>query len=194
LTHLLIADGRPVWPVFRYFQARNIDFATEATYAMAVGLLIDFVAANADAYADITRRSALFNAFAHAVLDGTVRDGDDPSGLWWHPRTTARTRKLVTLACEVSDWLAEHYGATPINPFTRYRIAGKYLDWYAADVAWREDKRRTDFREQAKAVLAAALAHPISRDMAGYWQRTRKRYTALVAWNPLAGLRVATPA
>jgi len=75
-----------------------------------------------------------------------------------------------------------------------HRIAGKYLDWYAADVAWREDRRRTDFREQAKAVLAAALAHPISRDMAGYWQRTRKRYTALVAWNPLAGLRVATPA
>ena len=72
-------------------------------------------------------------------------------------------------------------------------IDGMYVGG-PADVAWREDKRRTDFREQAKAVLAAALAHPISRDMAGYWQRTRKRYTALVAWNPLAGLRVATPA
>jgi len=61
-------------------------------------------------------------------------------------------------------------------------------------VAWREDKRRTGFREQGKTVLAAALAHPISRDMAGYWQRARKRYTALVAWNPLAGLRAAAAA
>ena len=43
-------------------------------------------------------------------------------------------------------------------------------------------------------MLAAALAHPISRDMAGYWQRARKRYTALVAWNPLAGLRAAAAA
>ena len=75
-----------------------------------------------------------------------------------------------------------------------HRIAGKYLDWYVADVAWREDKRRTGFLEQAKAVLANALRHPISRDMAGYWQRTNKANTPLVAWNPLCGLGAAVAA
>lgn len=35
-----------------------------------------------------------------------------------------------------------------------YRIASKYLDWYAADVAWREDFRHVDFRAQSKIVLA----------------------------------------
>jgi len=119
LAHLLIVDGQPLWPVLRYFQERNFGFATEATYAMAAGLLIDFIGTHATQYADLTHRASLFNTFAHAVLDGTIRDGNDPTGLWWHPRTTARAKRLVTLVCELSDWLAEHYGATSINPLTR---------------------------------------------------------------------------
>ncbi len=70
-------------------------------------------------------------------------------------------------------------------------MAGKYLDWYAADLAWREDNRRTDFRTQAKAMLRSALAHPVSRNMAGYWQRSGKRARALVGWSPLSGLGAA---
>jgi len=66
-----------------------------------------------------------------------------------------------------------------------HRISGKYLDWYAADVAWRDDGRRVEFHLLHRKVLASALGHPISRDMAGYWQRTGKRNTPLVAWNPL---------
>jgi hypothetical protein len=116
---MLLVEGQPMWPVFSYFQARNLDYATEATYATAIGLLVDFVGARAADYVDVTRRTAMFNAFAHAVLDGTVRDGDDPTGLWWHPRTGARAKKLIALACEVSDWLATHHGADPINPFMR---------------------------------------------------------------------------
>lgn len=66
-----------------------------------------------------------------------------------------------------------------------HRISGKYLDWYAADLAWREDHSRVDPRAQAKAVLAHALGHPISRNMCGYWQRTGKRNEKLVGRNPL---------
>jgi hypothetical protein len=42
----------------------------------------------------------------------------------------------------------------------------------------------------ADAVLKAALRHSISRDMAGYWQRTNKAKTPLVAWNPLRGMPI----
>ena len=67
-------------------------------------------------------------------------------------------------------------------------MAGKYLDWYASDLAWREDHRRTGFREQARLVLAAALTHPVSRNMCGYWQRSGKAEEVLQGWNPLSGL------
>ena len=43
-----------------------------------------------------------------------------------------------------------------------------------------EDKRRTDFRAQAKLMLRSALAHPISPNMAGYWQRKGKARQPLV--------------
>ena len=52
-----------------------------------------------------------------------------------------------------------------------HRMVGKYLDWYAADLAWREDRRRMGFREPAKLVLRVALACPVSGSMAGYWQK-----------------------
>ena len=153
LAHLLIVDGHPLWPVLRYFQECNVDFATEATYATAVGLLVDYIATHAAQYADITRRVCLFDTFAHAVLDGTIRDGDDPAGLWWHPRTAARAKKLVTLVCEVSDWLAEHYGATPINPFTRTASMSEQIAFWRR---WNTQKATSSLLGHVKAPGQAA--------------------------------------
>lgn len=55
--------------------------STESTYAHAAGLLIDFLAVRANDFADISERSRLLNAFAHGVLYGTIRDGEDHTGL-----------------------------------------------------------------------------------------------------------------
>jgi transposase-like protein len=52
-----------------------------------------------------------------------------------------------------------------------HRISGKYLASYASEMAWREDNRRVSNGAQHGAVTGAALAHPVSRVWAGYWQR-----------------------
>jgi hypothetical protein len=44
------------------------------------------MAVKAPEFADVGDRSRLLNSFAHALLYGTIRDGDDPTGLWWHAR------------------------------------------------------------------------------------------------------------
>jgi transposase-like protein len=54
---------------------------------------------------------------------------------------------------------------------THHHIAGPYLSAYAAEMGWREDHRRVSNGEQYLAVTAAALAHPVSRQWKGYWQR-----------------------
>jgi hypothetical protein len=72
-----------------------------------------------------------------------------------------------------------------------HHVAGKYLDWYAAEWAWREDYRRMDFRSLAKGLLRQALGQPVSRNMAGYWQRPTKRDQPLVGWNPLFSMQTA---
>src|SRR3546814_829376 len=54
---------------------------------------------------------------------------------------------------------------------THHHIAGPYLASYAAEMAWREDNRRTSNGAQAGMVLEAAMDAPVSRRWAGYWQR-----------------------
>jgi ribosomal protein L37AE/L43A/transposase-like protein len=52
-----------------------------------------------------------------------------------------------------------------------HRIAGPYLDQYASEMAWRENNRRLANGTQWNLISAAALAHPVSRKWAGYWNR-----------------------
>jgi transposase-like protein len=54
---------------------------------------------------------------------------------------------------------------------THHHIAGVYLGAYAAEMAWREDNRRVSNGEQFLMATGAALAHPVSRQWKGYWQR-----------------------
>lgn len=53
-----------------------------------------------------------------------------------------------------------------------HHISGRYLLAYAVEMAWREDNRRQANGAQHQAVTGAALAHPVSRVWAGYWQRS----------------------
>ena len=52
-----------------------------------------------------------------------------------------------------------------------HHIAGPYLAAYAAEMGWREDRRRVSNGEQFLAATAASLGHPVSRQWKGYWQR-----------------------
>jgi transposase-like protein len=52
-----------------------------------------------------------------------------------------------------------------------HHISGKYLAFYAAEMAWREDNRRVANGAQHQAATGAALGHPVSRVWKGYWQR-----------------------
>ena len=63
-----------------------------------------------------------------------------------------------------------------------HRAAGTYLDWYVADLAHREDMRRMPMKELAGRYLGAALAHPPSRNIAGYWQGNKP--ARALGWTP----------
>ncbi len=54
---------------------------------------------------------------------------------------------------------------------THHHISGKYLHQYANEMAWREDNRRVDNGAQYAMIVEAALAHSVSREWKGYWQR-----------------------
>lgn len=52
-----------------------------------------------------------------------------------------------------------------------HHIAGRYLQTCANEMSWREDNRRDSNGELYLMATGAALAHPVSRQWKGYWQR-----------------------
>lgn len=52
---------------------------------------------------------------------------------------------------------------------THHHISGKYLNFYALEMAWREDKRRISNGEQFLDIAHASLLHPETKRWAGYW-------------------------
>ena len=56
-----------------------------------------------------------------------------------------------------------------------HRFSTRYLDWYAADNAWKEDMRRMSNGWQTRSMLAQALRRPTSRYLCGYWQGNKRQ-------------------
>lgn len=54
-----------------------------------------------------------------------------------------------------------------------HHVSPRYLYQYASHAAWLEDHRRLDNGALTKRALGLALAHPVSRNWKGYWQRQR---------------------
>ncbi|ADP72470.1 putative transposase [Rhodomicrobium vannielii ATCC 17100] len=52
-----------------------------------------------------------------------------------------------------------------------HHVSGQYLHQFANEAAWKEDHRRLSNGEIATKKLALAMAHPVSREWKGYWQR-----------------------
>lgn len=119
--------------------------------ARSVGLFIDFLTANEamlQSYADRPQTLALF---AEALVGGTIdQAGDDPSGLYWEPRSLSRATALLNGVTLFSDWLVNRYDTTPINPWRAASVSEQIAYWR------RFDKRRTH----------ALLAHTYGQDEA----------------------------
>ena len=52
-----------------------------------------------------------------------------------------------------------------------HHVSPQYLYQFAAEAAWKEDHRRLSNGELSYKQLGLAMAHPVSRVWAGYWQR-----------------------
>jgi transposase-like protein len=50
-------------------------------------------------------------------------------------------------------------------------VSGRYLGQYANHAAWLEDHRRLSNGKLANTLAGLAMAHPVSRNWKGYWQR-----------------------
>ena len=106
-----------------------------------------------------------------AVVYADEAAGWDPLAAWFDTR---RINHSVSFAeGEVStNWAESYFARRRRAEFGIHQhVSGQYLDAYANEIAWREDNRRVANCEQFQTVVKVALAHPVSREWKGYWQR-----------------------
>jgi transposase-like protein len=124
--------------------------------ADGVEIAVTHVAAKASVFAD---EAAHWDALhAHFPNTGRVNhslayaDGDDHTN--WVESYFARLRRMVS---------GQHH-----------HVSARYLYQYANEAAWKEDHRRLTNEAAFGRTLFLALASPVSRAFAGYWQRSRR--------------------
>mgnify|MGYP002619825712 FL=1 len=145
--------------------------------ARAVGLLVDFLIANATRLRTQSNPK-VFALFAEALVAGTVSlDGEDPSGLFWEPKSTSRAIHLLGAATSFSDWLANRYGVQPLNPFKEATISDQIAYWR------RIDKRKphtllgyATYRSDHQARAQAVRSGGIRRKTASAFAREVKQF------------------
>jgi site-specific recombinase XerD len=152
LVVIIGPDGAPFSAWQRYVEEHRLGIGSQRSYSRSLGLFIDFTIANGDAFLPKAERHRLFQAFADALVWGTVRDGADPSGLWWFPRSAAAAKRAVVEVTAFTDWLAESATTNPINPTRTASIAERLLFWRA----WQQSSRASLLRHIKSANRARA--------------------------------------
>ena len=110
------------------------------------------------------------------VAPGTIVHADEAAG-WDALHARYEMRRINHSVAFSKDGACTNQAESYFSRLRRaeigqhHHISGKYLGFYAAEMAWREDARRVSNGGQYEAATGAALAHPVSRVWAGYWQR-----------------------
>ncbi|NEJ19404.1 hypothetical protein GR247_04345 [Rhizobium leguminosarum] len=77
---------------------------------------------------------------------------------------------------------------------THHRFSLKYLDWYMAMVAWKEDTRYMGLRWQLADVLCTVTHRTTSKNLFGYWQSAAERIEDPVWTEKTAVIEATIPA
>lgn len=125
----------PYVPLTEYFieKGRARDLSWQRDCARIVGMLIDFLAANANILQSqkLPKTMALF---AEALVAGTVdRDGTDPSGLFWQPKDVSRASGMLRTLTLFSDWLESKYDTKKLNPWRDATVSEQIAYWRHLD-------------------------------------------------------------
>ncbi len=103
----------------------------------------------------------------------------DESSSWDELHTRYETRRINHSISFSDDGACTNQAESYFSRLRRaewgqhHHISGRYLGFYAGEAAWREDFRRKANGELYGLLIAAAAAHPVSRQWAGYWQRSK---------------------
>ena len=125
---------------------------------------------------EVAKESDAIDLIRAVVAPGSVVHADEAGG-WDRLHAFYEMRRINHSVAFSKDGACTNQAESFFSRLRRaelgqhHHISGKYLGFYAAEMAWREDRRRMPNGAMHQAVTGAALGHPVSRVWAGYWQR-----------------------
>lgn len=120
LTSAVLTEEGLYWPLVDYFRRRNLELGSERSYARSICLLMNWSRAKHPEFqATPDGDQALFSSFLHELVAGTIKDGNDPSGLWWSPCSAGVVRKTAAQLAEFTSWVASRQGGIEVNARSR---------------------------------------------------------------------------
>lgn len=145
--------------ILEHGRTRSLAWQRELT--RSVGLFVDYLKANEVRFQASTNRPQVLAEFVEALVGGTIRrDGEDPSGLYWEPKSPTRSTVHLNAVTGFGDWLVQQYDTTPINPWRESTMSEKIAYWR------RFDKRKAGSLlahtyDHGRALQAAAKARTV---------------------------------
>ena len=107
----------------------------------------------------------------------TVGHGRSRRSDEWEPQAALGSTDLAfSLTSATEDGINTNFVGSFFSRIERayvgihHRFSTKYLDWYVADLAWREDMRRMSNGWLTRSLVARALRRQTSRFLCGYRQ------------------------
>lgn len=96
---------------------------------LATQLLLEYMEANQSLFSSPPR---LFLNFAQRLCSGTIgADGNDPSGLYWMPRSTSNANQLLASLNLFTDWLEIQRLSESLNPLVEANTHEERLNYAA---------------------------------------------------------------
>jgi integrase len=127
---VLITDDGVVSSLVDYLlDNQHLSPSWQRVVVQAAKLLLEYMEANHHNFSD---PRALFQAFASRLYTGTIGDnGLDPSGLGWVPASGTTSNRHVSVLKGFTDYLADLYGATAMNPLMTASTHDQRLNYAA---------------------------------------------------------------
>lgn len=127
----------------------------------------------------VTRSEAEGVAFVKAVVNAEAEVHADEAGHWDALHAKFKTYRINHQQAYSKDGACTNQAESFLARLRKmvegqhHHVSPQHLHQYAAHAAWAEDHRREDNGKLCHRALGLALAHPVSRQWKGYWQRAR---------------------
>lgn len=162
-TCVLLTNYGIYWSLADYFLCRNLSLSTERGYARSIARLMNWTEAKHPNFqAGGPQDSAMFSSFLHDLLYGTVRNGEDASGLWWSAHSPDVVSRTAGHIAEFSEWLATSGQGIAINPKDRPASAFERMIALKAFTYRKNASLLAHVKDSSAANLFAATARQVN--------------------------------